>query len=60
MALYDPDFSEHVFAQKLRPGDYIGACSTGYVEAGSGLVCILWPDKQNERMDLWTDIIFRP
>lgn len=52
MVLYNLNFSEQVFTQKLRPGDYTDGCSTGYVEADSGLVCILWPGKQNERMDL--------
>lgn len=52
MVLYNLKISEHVFIQYLRGGDYVGGYSTGYVEADSGLVCILWLDKQIERMDL--------
>jgi len=58
--LYNLNFSERVVTQKLGPGDHIGDCSTEWVEAGPGLVCILWPGKQSERIDFWTDTIFRP
>lgn len=30
----------------MRGGDDVGGYSTGYVQADSGLVCILWLDKQ--------------
>lgn len=52
MVLYNLSISEHMFIQYLRGGDYVDGYSTGYVQADSALVCILWLDKQIERMDL--------